>query len=334
MSVLSTAETGSSPDIPRRRLRVAAPVAGQDDGLPTSPLGAGAAKESDPAASAPDDGRPPLAATELHTTELRVREIRVVREASVRTRRASGPQPAAAQARAASQAPAASQARAAQILAVTRTQQAAQARSAAVQVPGLQARTATQAGSAGAQAPGAQAGSADARAPGVQAAPAGVQAPGVQAWAAGSTRAAASTGAAATQTRVVTRGRATYTRATRVRATRTRTVSQRPGAVRLTRRGRLVVAGLAMLVVIVAATLLWMTVAGSVQASAQGGPAPRSPYQGMTQVVVRPGQTLWSIAAAAEPSANTWTVVQQITQVNALNGPVVRAGQLLWVPKG
>ena len=55
---------------------------------------------------------------------------------------------------------------------------------------------------------------------------------------------------------------------------------------------------------------------------------------GMTQVVVRPGQTLWSIAAAAEPSANTWTVVQQITQVNALNGPVVRAGQLLWVPKG
>jgi LysM domain len=304
MSVLSTAETGSSPDIPRRRLRVATPVAGQDDGGPAaSPLGAGAAKESDPAASAPGDGRPPLAATELDTTVLRVREIRVVREASVRTLRASGSQPTAAQARAA-------QARAAQILAVTRTQQAARARSAAVQAPGLQARTATQAGSAG------------------------VQTPGVQAWAAGSTRAAASTGAAATPTRVVTHGRATYTRAAHVRATRTRTMSQRPGAVRLTRRGRLVVAGFAMLVVVVAATLLWMTVAGSVQASSRGGPAPKSPYQGMTQVVVRPGQTLWSIAAAAQPSANTWTVVQQITQVNALNGPVVRAGQLLWVPKG
>ncbi|HTS95128.1 MAG TPA: LysM peptidoglycan-binding domain-containing protein [Streptosporangiaceae bacterium] len=297
MSVLNTAETGSSPDIPRRRLRVATPVAGQDDGLPTSPLGAGATKESDPAASAPDDGRPPLAATELHTAELRVREIRVVREASVRTLRAGGSQPPAAQARAA------------QILAVTRTQQAARARSAAVRAPGLQARTAT------------------------QARPAGAQTPGVQARAAGSTRAAVSTGAA-TQTRVVTHGRATYTRAARVRATRTRTVSRRPGAVRLTRRGRLVVAGFAMLVVVVAATLLWMTVAGSVQAASQGGPAPRSPYQGMTQVVVRPGQTLWSIAAAAEPSANTWTVVQQITQVNALNGPVVRAGQLLWVPKG
>ena len=79
-------------------------------------------------------------------------------------------------------------------------------------------------------------------------------------------------------------------------------------------------AGFAILVVIVAATLLWVTVAGSVQASSRGGPALSSPYQGMTQVVVQPGQTLWSIAAAAEPSASTWAVVQQITEVNALNG--------------
>jgi hypothetical protein len=289
MSVLSTAETGSSPDIPRRRLRVAAPVVGQGDGGPAaSPLGVGAGGEPDPAASAPDDGRPPLAVTELHATELRVREIRVVREASVRTLRAGGSQSTAAQARMAGQA------RAAQILAVTRAQQAGPAPPAAAPAPGVQARAATQAG------PAASAGS-------------------------------------AAQTRVVTRSRATYTRAAQVRATRTRTVSQRsqrPGAVRLTRRGRLVVTGFAMLVVIVAATLLWMTMAGSVQASSQGGPASRSPYQGMTQVVVRPGQTLWSIAAAAEPSANTWTVVQQITEVNALNGPAVRTGRLLWVPKG
>jgi predicted metal-binding membrane protein len=108
---------------------------------------------------------------------------------------------------------------------------------------------------------------------------------------------------------------------------------QRPGAIRLTRRGRRVVAGFAMLVVMVAATVLWMTAAGSVQASSGGG-SPASPYQGMTQVVVRPGQTLWSIAAAAQPSANAWAVVQQITEVNALNSPAVHAGQLLWVPKG
>ena len=271
MSVLSAAETGSSPDIPRRRLRVATPVAGQDDGGPAAgALGADRAEEPDPAAWATDSGRPPLAATELRATELRVKEIRIVREASVRTVRASGSRSTAA-----------------------RTRMAGQAR------------------------------------------PAAAQAAGAQTWAAASTRAAAGSGAA-TQTRVVTHGRAAYTRAAHVRAARAATVSQRPrrpGAVRLTRRGRLVVAGFATLMVIVAATLLWITVAGSVQASSRGGPAPRSPYQGMTQVVVQPGQTLWSIAATAEPSANTWTVVQQITEVNALNGPVVRAGQLLWVPK-
>ena len=303
MSVLSTAETGSSPDIPRRRLRVATRIAGQDDGAPAaSAPGAGATEESVPAASATDDGRPPLAATELRATELRVREIRVVREASVRTLRASRSQPTAAQARMASQARA-------QMLAVARTQQAPPTRPAAAQGQRGQARAAAQAG------------------------PTAAQVPGAQAWTPASTRTPASTGAA-TRTRAVTHGRATYTRAAHIRATRTRTVSQRPGAVRLTRRGRLVVAGFAMLVVIAAATLLWLTVAGGVQASSRGGPAPRSPYQGMTQVVVRPGQTLWSIAAAAQPSANTWTVVQQITEVNALSGPAVRTGQLLWVPKG
>jgi len=107
----------------------------------------------------------------------------------------------------------------------------------------------------------------------------------------------------------------------------------RPGPLRLTPRGRLVVTGLAVIIVIVAVTLLWVGVAGSVQASSRRL-APRSPYEGMTQVVVRPGQTLWSIAASADPSADPWAVVQQISEVNALNGPMLQAGQLLWVPKG
>jgi len=50
--------------------------------------------------------------------------------------------------------------------------------------------------------------------------------------------------------------------------------------------------------------------------------------------VVQPGQTLWSIAAAADPSADPWTVVQQISDANALNGVQVETGQLLWVPRG
>jgi nucleoid-associated protein YgaU len=106
----------------------------------------------------------------------------------------------------------------------------------------------------------------------------------------------------------------------------------RPGALRLTRRGRRVVAGFGVLVALVAVTVIWISAAGSVQASS-GGPAPGSPYRGLTQIVVRPGQTLWSIAAAAEPSGNPWTVIQQIINVNALNGPTVQTGELLWVPK-
>jgi nucleoid-associated protein YgaU len=78
--------------------------------------------------------------------------------------------------------------------------------------------------------------------------------------------------------------------------------------------------------------VLWMSVAGSVQASGHAS-APGSPYRGMTQVVVQPGQTLWSIAAAAEPSGNLWAVVQQIINVNALSGAGIQTGQLLWVPK-
>jgi nucleoid-associated protein YgaU len=117
-----------------------------------------------------------------------------------------------------------------------------------------------------------------------------------------------------------------------VRVARQARVAPRHSPVRLTRRGRRLVAGLVIGVVIVAVTVLWMSVAGSVQASSHGS-AQGSPYQGMTQVVVRPGQTLWSIAAAAEPSGNSWAVVQQIINANALSSASVQAGRLLWVPR-
>jgi hypothetical protein len=110
-------------------------------------------------------------------------------------------------------------------------------------------------------------------------------------------------------------------------------VPRRPGAMRLTRRGRRVVAVFALGVVIVAVTLLLMSAAGSVQASSHAS-APGSAYRGMTQVVVQRGQTLWSIAAAAEPSGNAWVVIQQIIDVNALTSANVQAGELLWVPRG
>ena len=137
---------------------------------------------------------------------------------------------------------------------------------------------------------------------------------------------------AASQTRVTAHSRVTSQARMTKQVRAAGPLPGRPGPVRLTRRGRRVVVGFVLGVVIVAATVLWMSVAGSVQASSHAS-APGSPYRGMTQVVVQPGQTLWSVAAAAEPSGNLWAVVQQIINVNALSGAEIQAGQLLWVPK-
>jgi hypothetical protein len=106
-----------------------------------------------------------------------------------------------------------------------------------------------------------------------------------------------------------------------------------PGKLRLTRRGRRVLTGFVMLVIVISAMLIWTAVAGGAQAPGPGAPS-RSVYQGMTQIVVQPGQTLWSIAAAVDPSADPRTAVQQISDVNALTGTQIEAGQLLWVPRG
>jgi LysM domain len=99
---------------------------------------------------------------------------------------------------------------------------------------------------------------------------------------------------------------------------------------RLTRRGRIVVGALVMAAATAAALLIMLLGPGGAQAT-DHGPA-RAGYQGLHQVVVQPGQTLWSIAAAAEPAADTRVVIQEIMAANALDGSGISAGQLLWVP--
>jgi hypothetical protein len=101
--------------------------------------------------------------------------------------------------------------------------------------------------------------------------------------------------------------------------------------VRLTRRGRIVVSVLVLAVLIVAALLISLLASGGAQATNHG--QARAGYQGMREVVVRPGQTLWSIAAAAEPTADTRIVVQEIMTANALTSTNISAGQLIWVPR-
>ena len=97
---------------------------------------------------------------------------------------------------------------------------------------------------------------------------------------------------------------------------------------RLTRRGRVVIA--------VAAALLLTALSLVIAASAQATNHPQSSRgaQHLIQVTVRPGQSLWSVAENADPGADTRAVIQQIVELNGLTGDVVTAGQRLWVPRG
>src|SRR5437667_193748 len=75
-------------------------------------------------------------------------------------------------------------------------------------------------------------------------------------------------------------------------------------------------------------------VRGAGPVSVPGPPRPGAVYQNLTSVVVHPGQTLWSIASQAEPTADPRIVMQQIIDLNALYGTSVVPGQRLWVPRG
>jgi LysM domain len=104
----------------------------------------------------------------------------------------------------------------------------------------------------------------------------------------------------------------------------------RPAPLRLTRRGRIVVGFASVVLATVALTIGSMSLSGA-QAANHGRPA--AGYQGMRQIVVQPGQTLWSIAAQAEPSADPRQVIAEIMMANSLAGSNLEAGQLLWVPR-
>jgi hypothetical protein len=98
---------------------------------------------------------------------------------------------------------------------------------------------------------------------------------------------------------------------------------------RLTRRGRVVVAVAAALVL----AALSLVIASAAQAT-NHPVSSRAARQGLAQVTVHPGQSLWSVAESADPAADTRVVIQQIIELNGLTGNVVFTGQRLWVPRG
>jgi hypothetical protein len=95
----------------------------------------------------------------------------------------------------------------------------------------------------------------------------------------------------------------------------------RPAPVRLTRRGRVVLLALLLLLTGMVAVLV---AASTGDAAAPAGPAP--------SVVVQPGDTLWSIAARYAPGPDPFGTIEQIRQLNGLEGYTVHAGQRLQLP--
>jgi len=108
----------------------------------------------------------------------------------------------------------------------------------------------------------------------------------------------------------------------------------RPAPVRLTRRGRIVVTAVSALIIAVASVLL----ATSAQATrGSGAAAPgkaATPGKYVTKVVVRPGQSLWTVAETNDPNADTRRVIADIESMNSMSGDQLQPGETLWVPRG
>jgi hypothetical protein len=103
----------------------------------------------------------------------------------------------------------------------------------------------------------------------------------------------------------------------------TATVMQKP-SLRLTMRGRIVAAVASVLLVSVASDRIGAGVAEATSHAA----LPEA------RVTVGPGESLWSVAQAADPDADPRAVTQEIIGMNKLSGYVIYPGEQLWVPRG
>jgi hypothetical protein len=94
--------------------------------------------------------------------------------------------------------------------------------------------------------------------------------------------------------------------------------------IRLTRRGRRVVALLAIIPIALTFLLIGM----------RGAVATDGTVQSETQsVVVKPGQSLWDVAVAISPNTDPRETIWLIQQLNTMETSEVMAGQALVVPK-
>ncbi|GAB2839753.1 LysM peptidoglycan-binding domain-containing protein [Microbacterium insulae] len=96
---------------------------------------------------------------------------------------------------------------------------------------------------------------------------------------------------------------------------------------RLTVRGRRVLASLAALPAVIAIALALVS-GGTALASREDGAVAGS----FETVTVSHGDSLWSIAEAVAPQADPRDVVDAIVRLNALDGVTVQAGQSIAIP--
>jgi hypothetical protein len=100
---------------------------------------------------------------------------------------------------------------------------------------------------------------------------------------------------------------------------------------RLTRRGRIVLIGIPL--VLLAVLLLSLAGFFNSPAKASDSAAELQATSAVT-VTVQPGQSLWGIAAAVVPDRDARDVVADIVQLNNLSAGAVFPGQQLFVPAG
>ncbi|MEJ0014376.1 MAG: LysM peptidoglycan-binding domain-containing protein [Actinomycetota bacterium] len=99
-------------------------------------------------------------------------------------------------------------------------------------------------------------------------------------------------------------------------------------ATKLTARGRSVVRGTVVASLLIVIGAGFSAVGNATENKAVGV----SGTSGYTQVVVAPGETLWSLASMVAGSGSVTAVEQEIVDANQLVGTDLAAGARLWVP--
>ena len=104
-----------------------------------------------------------------------------------------------------------------------------------------------------------------------------------------------------------------------------------PGPWRLTRRGRFAVALAAVLVVLIALSVAQVVSANTSTSANQVTLV--AAQQQVDTVVVKPGDTLWSIATREMPGRDPREAVVALRKANGVTGGEISAGQRLQLPR-